>query len=73
MSLEAEDLKGELNFYGKSKLIFSKEKYFNFHVPLALSRLLGLQDGDLVQVFVNMPRKVIILKLTKEEKQAKKK
>jgi len=67
MSLEQEDLTGEFNTYGKSKLIFSKGKFFNFHFPLPLSSLLGLQDGDHAQVFVNMARKIVVLKIIKEE------
>jgi len=73
MTLEQDDLKGDFTFYGHSKLIFSKAKYFNFHVPLALSRLMSLKDGDKVQVHVNLNKKIIVLKLMKEEKKPHKK
>lgn len=73
MSLSKEDLVGEFKFFGSSKLIYSKGLYFNFHFPLALSRLMGLEDGDRVQIFVDIPKKIVVLKVFKEEKKARKK
>jgi len=73
MSLNPQDLEGNFRDFGKSKLIFSKSKYFTLHFNLSLTRLLGLQDGDHVQVFCELDKGVLILKLLRAEKKERKK
>ena len=73
MSLKEDDLKGEFTFYGNSSLMYGKEKYFTFHIPIAFSRLMSLERGDKVQVHVNLDKKIIVLKLMKEAKKPPKK
>jgi len=68
MSLDRKDLQGEFRFFRKSKLIFSKGKCFDFHFPLQLASLLGLQKGHHVNVFVNLPSGVIVLKVIRDNK-----
>jgi uncharacterized membrane protein YobD (UPF0266 family) len=77
MSLEPKDLQGPWQYLRRSRLVFSKEKFFYWHIPLALSQLMGLADGDNVKVFVDLNKKIMVLCVEKgqpieERKRAKK-
>jgi len=73
MSLEPKDLEGPWQYLRTSKLVFSKGKFSYWHIPLVLSNLFGLADGDSVQVFVDLTKKIIVLRVEKGQPEEGKK
>jgi len=59
------ELPKDLRFFDTSKFIFSRQKFFHLHIPISLSRLLEMKEGDQATIFASLDQKVIVLKIPK--------
>lgn len=57
----------ELRFFETSKFTYSRGKFFHLHIPIALSRILNMKEGDQANIFVNIDEGVIVLKLIQKK------
>jgi hypothetical protein len=53
----------DLKFFDTAKFIYTRDKFFHLHIPLALSRILEMREGDQATIFANIDQKIVVLKI----------
>jgi len=71
MSKPTVDISKDLKFIDTAKFIYSRDKFFHLHIPLSLSRILEMKEGDQADIFVSIDQKVIVLKILRKEEKKK--